>query len=50
VGVTATQFNLDDAAKADLYRIGYESTRDFLLTTWSWEKHLASRGFAASQR
>jgi NTE family protein len=50
VGVTATQFNLDDNAKAALYRIGYESTRDFLLKTWSWDKHLASRGFAATKR
>jgi NTE family protein len=48
VGVTATQFNLDEAAKVALYRIGCESALDFLLTTWSWDRHLASRGFAAT--
>lgn len=46
--VTATQFNLSNATKDDLYRVGYESTKQFFLDTWSWEKHLIARGFEPS--
>lgn len=44
-GVKVTQFNLGDAQKEQLYRIGYESTRDFFLNRWDWKEHLRLRGF-----
>jgi NTE family protein len=44
-GVTTTKFNLTDEEKADLYRRGYEATRQFLLDRWSWQEHLRTRGF-----
>ena len=48
VGVSATQFNLTDDRKDELYRRGYESTKRFLLDEWDWQAHLESRGFAAN--
>lgn len=44
-GVKVTQFNLGDEQKDMLYRIGYESTRDFFLHRWDWKEHLRLRGF-----
>jgi NTE family protein len=44
-GVKVTQFNLGDEQKDRLYRIGYESTRDFFLHRWDWKEHLRVRGF-----
>jgi NTE family protein len=44
-GVKVTQFNLTDDHKDGLYRIGYESTRDFFLNHWDWKEHLRVRGF-----
>jgi NTE family protein len=44
-GVKVTQFNLLDQHKDRLYRIGYESTRDFFLQKWDWKEHLRVRGF-----
>jgi NTE family protein len=47
-GVKVTQFNLGDAQKDKLYRLGYESTRDFFLNQWDWKEHLRLRGFPQS--
>jgi NTE family protein len=44
-GVTSTQFNLTNDQKDDLYRRGYECTKQFLLEHWDWEKHLQTRGY-----
>ncbi|OCR00816.1 phospholipase [Oscillatoriales cyanobacterium USR001] len=47
-GVTATDFNLDFDRKAQLYRLGYQYTKNFFLNpACSWEKHLIARGFGA---
>jgi NTE family protein len=46
-GVTTTKFNLADEEKVQLYRMGYEATRDFFLKRWSWQEHLRTRGFGA---
>jgi NTE family protein len=43
--VKVTQFNLDNERKDTLYRIGYESTKDFFLQRWDWKEHLRLRGF-----
>lgn len=43
--VTATKFSLTDDDKDDLYARGYEAAKSFFLSTWSWTKHLAARGF-----
>jgi len=47
-GVSATEFNLDNATKDRLYTQGYLATRRFLLEEWSWEKHLQKRGYDLS--
>jgi NTE family protein len=47
-GVKATQFNFAEEHKDRLYRIGYESTRDFFLNHWDWKAHLRARGFPQS--
>ena len=39
-----TQFNLGNEHKDRLYRIGYESTREFFLARWDWKEHLRVRG------
>ncbi|MEG3976732.1 patatin-like phospholipase family protein [Microcoleus sp. herbarium8] len=45
-GVTTTDFNIDAASKANLYRLGYLYTKRFFLSSnFSWEKHLKARGF-----
>ncbi|WP_373533897.1 patatin-like phospholipase family protein [Microcoleus sp.] len=45
-GVTTTDFHLDAASKANLYRLGYLYTKRFFLSSnFSWEKHLKARGF-----
>ncbi|MBE9097260.1 patatin-like phospholipase family protein [Tychonema sp. LEGE 07203] len=44
--VTTTDFHLDAASKANLYRLGYLYTKRFFLSSnFSWEKHLKARGF-----
>jgi len=45
IGVTVTEFSLHNDQKDELYRRGYECTKDFLLHQWDWKKHLASRNF-----
>ncbi len=46
VDVSATKFGLTDRDKDELYRRGYENTRDFFLNTWNWKEHLRLRGFS----
>jgi NTE family protein len=46
-GITATQFSLTDDQKDDLYRRGYESTKQYLLGPWSFAAHLETRGYRA---
>jgi NTE family protein len=48
--LSVTSFTLSDAAKDDLYRAGYESTKRFLLEEWDWGAHLRSRGFGGDAR
>jgi NTE family protein len=48
VGITATDFSLTNDQKDELYRRGYVRTKQFFVEEWSWEKHLASRGFVAA--
>lgn len=43
--VTATEFNLSNESKDYLYRNGYQATKTFLLESWSWDKHLRTRGY-----
>lgn len=43
--VTATQFNLSNQKKDELYRVGYQKTKQFFLQTWSWAEHLKARGY-----
>lgn len=43
--VSATEFNLPEAKKKVLYRLGYLHAKNFLLYAWDWEKHLLRRGF-----
>ncbi|PSR16614.1 phospholipase [filamentous cyanobacterium CCP3] len=47
-GISATQFDLTSADKDTLYRSGYQAAKAFLLA-WSWDNHLAQRGFAPSE-
>lgn len=44
-GVTTTQFSLSADQKDDLYRRGYECTKQYLLEDWSFAEHLETRGF-----
>jgi NTE family protein len=44
-GASVTEFNLSDQKKADLYRLGYQKTKEFLLKSWDWERHLRDRGY-----
>ena len=44
-GVTVTQFSLSNDQKDDLYRRGYQCTKDYLLNEWNWETHLQTRGY-----
>jgi len=44
-GVSTTKFNLTNRDKDELYRIGYQGTKNFFLQDWDWNKHLMSRGF-----
>jgi NTE family protein len=46
--VTATEFNLAESKKQNLYRLGYQHAKNFLLYVWDWEKHLRRRGFEPS--
>jgi NTE family protein len=46
--ITATAFNLSEEKKKQLYHLGYDQTKRFLLETWNWEKHLLARGFDPS--
>lgn len=48
-GIEATQFNLSNADKDDLYRIGYEAAQQFLLEEWDWRQHLRLRGYSPDQ-
>jgi len=48
--VSVTSFELTDAAKDDLYRAGYQSTKRFLLDDWDWATHLRSRCFSGDTR
>ncbi|MGK7924776.1 MAG: patatin-like phospholipase family protein [Spirulina sp.] len=45
VGVSSTEFNLNDEQKIALYRLGYERAKNFLLHEWDWHKHLKGRGY-----
>jgi NTE family protein len=46
--VTATDFNLGVDKKAQLYRLGYQYTKNFFLNpAFSWKKHLILRGFGS---
>lgn len=47
--VTATQFNLTNEHKDALYKLGYATTKDFLLNKWNWEAHLKARGYDVTQ-
>ncbi|UBF30394.1 patatin-like phospholipase family protein (plasmid) [Kovacikia minuta CCNUW1] len=49
MGVATTQFNLTNDEKSSLYKEGYEKAKTFLLQQWSWEAHLAARGFAKTE-
>lgn len=43
--VTATEFDLSDQKKNELYRAGYLAAKKFFLEQWSWDEHLRLRGF-----
>jgi NTE family protein len=44
--VSTTEFNLPEAKKAILYRLGYLATKRFFLSpNFSWHNHLVSRGY-----
>lgn len=47
-GIKATQFNLTDDEKTQLYVDGYNNTKKFFLEKWDWDEHLASRGYSQS--
>jgi len=43
IEVHATQFDLTDKDKADLYTQGYKDAKRFFLNQWNWKKHLEDR-------
>jgi len=45
VETTSTHFRLTNDEKDELYRRGYDSTRQFFLNHWCWKEHLRLRGF-----
>ncbi len=47
IDITVTDFSLSNDQKDELYCQGYNDTKKFFLQEWSWEQHLASRGFVA---
>lgn len=47
--VSSIDFKIGTEKRQLLYRMGYEQTKQFFLNDWSWNQHLALRGFPVDQ-